>query len=1521
MKTLINFIIVFLFIITCQNSYSKPIPPGSGAGDVPANILFLLDNSASMKATITAHNQAVGQANDVVELSDGNLIIATTTYGIVKVNSDDGIKDSSFAGTGKFKGSDAPDCNGKVSKISRALQLEISSNVKNQTGEVIFALDNNRIVSFDKSGNCIDVIDATDADWGSGSASNPWKPTFMDIRTIDGEDHLFATLIKRGSSGPNKWGYILTKNLTTGHSKNCYVDNTESPGHYNSLRLRHGRANWVTFDDGNRMYLTYGGDIFRYALKKDGNNYCVDPAKLGSDLKRYHKTSASDCIDVNQHCHAVVIKIDPDDPLIMYSTTWSNIVGGQFQSLEITDSALNPQLPDTIKGVSDSKQSVSDSKLFFKKPRNMHVTSSNIYVVDEKPSIQKFDKDENLTWLANIGVEIRRIDGAIKAITAVVSDSSFTSGANFGYGYWNSGEGDHPGRVKPERASKANDTDTPDFTNAGYYCHGQESWANQNCDYYRGWNGSHPDGTSALCNVNSCLMVGVHKEGYNKIKEALDATDLAWGTDANAFSELAYEYFSDSSHKVIDETAKDCQLNYVIVISDGAWMNEDTAELRIEALRENFGVKTLVVAYGGGISNGTKNNLFAPMAIAGSCDDLTGAAPECEKLIEADTPEELKTQLSSKVQQIIADKLSFTAPSITATIQEGGSLYQAQFNYVQHGEWNGTILRKTLNADGSVNHDLNAPGNWDAAKMIKAQGLRRIWTVLPDVNYIGEWDNFKTDNNTYINQLFNLTGNTVLDYHNESSSCGGENEIDDDIDGLINFVRGKDYFAYGGCDNIDNLRDHVLGDIYNSQLVEVGPPNANYSFTNPNEEAFWRVKNNYQSFARTHENRKSIIYAGANDGMLHAINAETGQEEWGFVPPFVAAKLPTIINVGLDGKIDSGNGGSNAIFSIDGSPVVHDMFIKGLDISGAKESSPSWHTILIVPYGRGGSGFSVLDITYPIIPGVQGPLHMFSIFNDSINSRVLVADKDGIITGYPYISSQYKLAQSKEARKAEKNETNAEAIGTSDSIYECQSNAVVGGNFYQVGTNACYKDNTFTFNFTAPSTDTSKYKVVKTNEDGSKTTITPALITSLGGLTKITFNTPEVYNASQSSLSVEKTSKISIEIEDDIAGVQDHDYKYDYSQLGETWSTPRVFRMPLSSDTEYFEDKYVAVMGGGHGSSKLFIINLEDDVFPGSIAGSKENKGPISIVDSDSSNIANALSNTVVAITPDSASGIPWRGAMIYVNDLEGKITKFNLTNSTKNGAELYEQTTLFKLNSSTDNGRYSYFSLDATIGRDSKAFWLFGGTGDFQRVNDVEGPTDNILYGIKDHDYPYFKSNQKVPRQDSEGWKTIAVQNINLAHDVDDPNICVDTTFDDDGSLCPVASDDGWVVHLDDLANNKYKKLTGTPTVFKGRVYFPIYKPPDGGNRCSLGNAYICSADDECGTNKSSELAEVEETLDDEDPCYFVRAGILSELVVFGDTLYGNVAGPSDTEETLVSILAGSGEVSAYRKSWRQNY
>ena len=82
-----------------------------------------------------------------------------------------------------------------------------------------------------------------------------------------------------------------------------------------------------------------------------------------------------------------------------------------------------------------------------------------------------------------------------------------------------------------------------------------------------------------------------------------------------------------------------------------------------------------------------------------------------------------------------------------------------------------------------------------------------------------------------------------------------------------------------------------------------------------------------------------------------------------------------------------------------------------------------------------------------------------------------------------------------------------------------------------------------------------------------------------------------------------------------------------------------------------------------------------------------------------------------------------------------------------------------------------------------------------------------------------------------------------------------------------------------------------------------------------------ICSADDECGNNNSVLIASEEYEFVEGDDCLFIKRGILSELVIFGDTLYANIAGPSDTEHTLISILTGAGEVTSYRKSWRENF
>ena len=65
-------------------------------------------------------------------------------------------------------------------------------------------------------------------------------------------------------------------------------------------------------------------------------------------------------------------------------------------------------------------------------------------------------------------------------------------------------------------------------------------------------------------------------------------------------------------------------------------------------------------------------------------------------------------------------------------------------------------------------------------------------------------------------------------------------------------------------------------------------------------------------------------------------------------------------------EVKVASGGTNPIFGVDGSPVVHDVYIEGYSSDGAREEK-RWRTLLFIPYGRGGAGFSVLDVTNPIV--------------------------------------------------------------------------------------------------------------------------------------------------------------------------------------------------------------------------------------------------------------------------------------------------------------------------------------------------------------------------------------------------------------------------------------------------------------------------------------------------------------------------------------------------------------------------
>jgi type IV pilus assembly protein PilY1 len=180
---------------------------------------------------------------------------------------------------------------------------------------------------------------------------------------------------------------------------------------------------------------------------------------------------------------------------------------------------------------------------------------------------------------------------------------------------------------------------------------------------------------------------------------------------------------------------------------------------------------------------------------------------------------------------------------------------------------------------------------------------------------------------------------------------------------LANFQRGADFsgtaLSSASDEEIDYLRGDrsregttfrrrvsVLGDIVNSQPVYVGTPNARLyvgkTFTGADA---------YPAFvaANTSNQRTPVVYVGANDGMLHAFNADTGAEVFAFVPRGAMAAM-----TGSDGY---SNPSYEHKYSVDGELTVADAYIGG-----------EWKTILVGTLGRGGRSVFALDVTNPAAP-------------------------------------------------------------------------------------------------------------------------------------------------------------------------------------------------------------------------------------------------------------------------------------------------------------------------------------------------------------------------------------------------------------------------------------------------------------------------------------------------------------------------------------------------------------------------
>ncbi|MBI3581132.1 MAG: hypothetical protein HY098_03495 [Nitrospinae bacterium] len=250
--------------------------------------------------------------------------------------------------------------------------------------------------------------------------------------------------------------------------------------------------------------------------------------------------------------------------------------------------------------------------------------------------------------------------------------------------------------------------------------------------------------------------------------------------------------------------------------------------------------------------------------------------------------------------------------------------------------------------------------NWNAGPQLLAQtpDSRTIFTSIGGVA-----TQFTTANDMTLCKYMNV---------DSYSTCAASHS---NTDNLINWVRGQNVPGYRDRTYDNSNNQYKLGDILHSTPTVVGAPQEDYNLLYKDS--------GFATYFDSNVTRQRVVFAGANDGMLHAFDAGSfsggafsngsGNEIWAYVPYNLLPHLQWL---------------ADPTYGLGGSHIEYvDSKMKVTDVNFGTTASPNWKTVLLGGMRLGGgkinkgnkssdnsltyrSAYFAIDITVPTAPVV-----------------------------------------------------------------------------------------------------------------------------------------------------------------------------------------------------------------------------------------------------------------------------------------------------------------------------------------------------------------------------------------------------------------------------------------------------------------------------------------------------------------------------------------------------------------------
>lgn len=368
----------------------------------------------------------------------------------------------------------------------------------------------------------------------------------------------------------------------------------------------------------------------------------------------------------------------------------------------------------------------------------------------------------------------------------------------------------------------------------------------------------------------------------------------------------------------------------------------------------------LAAKYGGFVDSNNDGNPFKSTAGNDNTEWAEGTDsdgnPKPANYFLASQPTQMIAAIRKVFQKATAGSGTVAGGAVSGArvTTSGSTVYVPQFN---PEKWSGSLLSYALTLDATTGvTSMAATANWNAGALLTGNATtspvvppaptaanRKIFTMLTaGGGATFQWASLNADTTakTYLN--------TTPDVTPAATDSLGE--------ARLNYLRGD---RTNEATGVMRVRDSVLGDIINSAPLYVGAPSGSIQGTG------------YATFLANNKDRQKAVYVGANDGMLHALNAATGAELFAYVPRLVFPYLNRYTSPAY----------------------VHRPYVDAPPVAAEAQLGTSWKTVLVSGVGGGARGVFALDVTNPATFAATNVLWEFSGADDPDMGYVTQAPK------------------------------------------------------------------------------------------------------------------------------------------------------------------------------------------------------------------------------------------------------------------------------------------------------------------------------------------------------------------------------------------------------------------------------------------------------------------------------------------------------------------------------------------------